>query len=100
MYMAMPSFILSIIALLMFWLPPESGEKMSLGMTVFVAFTLLMFSLSDDLPESSDTFPIIGMLIKNIIFLSTPVLCTVGSCGSLSVRLSVTGPKLLDQNSD
>ncbi len=41
---------------------------MSLGMTVFVAFTLLMFSLSDDLPESSDTFPIIGMftILTNI----------------------------------
>ena len=60
MYMIMPSFVLSLIALLMFWLPPESGEKVSLGITVFLAFSVLMFSLSDDLPESSDTFPIIG----------------------------------------
>ncbi len=62
MYMVMPSFILSLIALLMFWLPPESGEKVSLGITVFLAFSVLMFSLSDDLPESSDSFPIIGKL--------------------------------------
>ena len=61
MYMIMPSFVLSLIALLMFWLPPESGEKVSLGITVFLAFSVLMFSLSDDLPESSDSFPIIGM---------------------------------------
>ena len=60
MYMILPSFILSLIALLMFWLPPESGEKVSLGITVFLAFSVLMFSLSDDLPESSDTFPILG----------------------------------------
>ncbi len=60
MYMIMPSFVLSLIALLMFWLPPESGEKVSLGITVFLAFSVLMFSLSDDLPESSDSFPIIG----------------------------------------
>ena len=60
MHMVLPSFVLSLIALLMFWLPPESGEKVSLGITVFLAFSVLMFSLSDDLPESSDTFPIIG----------------------------------------
>ena len=64
MYMIMPSFVLSLIALLMFWLPPESGEKVSLGITVFLAFSVLMFSLSDDLPESSDSFPIIGKLIS------------------------------------
>lgn len=60
MYMVIPSFVLSLIALLMFWLPPESGEKVSLGTTVFLAFSVLMFSLSDDLPESSDTVPFLG----------------------------------------
>ena len=59
-YMALPSFILSLAALLMFWLPPESGEKVSLGITVFLAFSVLMFSLPDDLPESSNSFPILG----------------------------------------
>ncbi len=60
MYMVLPSCILSLVALLMFWLPPESGEKVSLGITVFLAFSVLMFSLSDDLPENSDSFPIMG----------------------------------------
>ena len=59
-YMALPSFILCLVSLLMFLLPPESGEKVSLEITVFLAFSVLMFSLSDDLPESSDSFPILG----------------------------------------
>ncbi len=59
-YMAFPSLILSLVALLMFWLPPESGEKVSLGITVFLAFAVIVSSLSDKLPESSNSFPILG----------------------------------------
>ncbi len=35
---------------------------------MFLSFSVLMFSLSDDLPESSDTFPIIGMYHGGIAF--------------------------------
>ena len=51
----------------MFWLPPESGEKVSLGITVFLAFAVLMTSLSDDLPESSNSFPILGEFVTYFI---------------------------------
>ncbi len=62
MYMILPAAVLSTVALLMFWLPAQSGEKVSLGITVFLSFGVLMYSLSDRLPENSDTFPILGMV--------------------------------------
>ena len=61
-----PVNILSLIVLLMFSLPPEFAENVSLGITVFLALSVLMLSLLDDLPQSSDSFPIIGQCMHLI----------------------------------
>lgn len=43
-----------------FLLPPESGEKVSLEVTVLLSQAVFLLVISDFLPPSADNFPIIG----------------------------------------
>ena len=43
----------------MFFIPPQSGEKISFGMSVFVAFTIFLILVGSELPESSEHTPYI-----------------------------------------
>ncbi|CAG2238263.1 CHRNA10 [Mytilus edulis] len=46
-------------AALTFILPPESGEKVSLGVTVLLSLAVFLLMVSEQLPASSDTYPYI-----------------------------------------
>ena len=37
-----PCLLMSILALLVFYLPPDSGEKVSLGITVLLSFSVFL----------------------------------------------------------
>ena len=54
-----PGIVLSVLALVVFMLPTESGEKMGLGITVLLAFTVYMLILSDITPQTSNNIPLI-----------------------------------------
>lgn len=41
-------------------LPTSSGEKVTLGLTCFVAFSVFMLMVAEKVPATSDTVPIIG----------------------------------------
>ncbi|KAI3381799.1 hypothetical protein SNEBB_007440 [Seison nebaliae] len=50
---------LSILALLGFWLPPDSGEKITLGITVLLAFSVFMLLIAESMPATSEYVPIV-----------------------------------------
>ena len=52
--------IRQLTALLAFVLPPESGEKVSLGVTVLLALTVFLLLVADTLPPLSDSIPLMG----------------------------------------
>uniref|UniRef100_A0A1I8FT32 Neur_chan_LBD domain-containing protein n=1 Tax=Macrostomum lignano TaxID=282301 RepID=A0A1I8FT32_9PLAT len=54
-----PCIMMSTLTLLVFCLPPDSGEKIALGITVLLAFSVLMLSIADRLPETSESVPLI-----------------------------------------
>ena len=56
----MPLIILSILGLLTFPLPPDSEEKISLGMAVLLSFVVIQVSVTQYLPSSYTTMPYIG----------------------------------------
>ena len=58
----LPCVLLSILNLMVFALPPESGEKIQLGMTNLLALVLFQQLISEALPPTSDKSPIIGKL--------------------------------------
>ena len=55
-----PFIVVSILGLMTFPLPPELGEKVSLGMTCLLSFFVIGASVSEHLPTSSHTMPYIG----------------------------------------
>ena len=55
-----PCIFCMVISLLVFWLPPESGEKVSLGVTVLLAFSVFQLIVADNTPKTSDFTPLLS----------------------------------------
>jgi nicotinic acetylcholine receptor len=66
-----PCVMLSILTLLVFCLPPESGEKIALGITVLLAFSVFMLAIAESMPETSEYIPLISKLNIEFFYLIT-----------------------------
>jgi hypothetical protein len=55
-----PCVMLMSIGILVFCLPPESGEKISLGVTVLLAMTVYQLLIAETIPATSEVIPLIG----------------------------------------
>ena len=66
-----PVLLLSILNILVFVLPAESGEKISLSITMFLAFAIFLTVLSDSLPNNSLTLPIFSVYLIIVNIFST-----------------------------
>ncbi|XP_062588972.1 neuronal acetylcholine receptor subunit alpha-10-like [Saccostrea cucullata] len=56
-----PCTLVLALAALGFILPADSGEKVSLEVTVLLSLSVFLLLVSDKLPASAETFPIIGV---------------------------------------
>lgn len=61
-HMIFPFSILSCLTLFVFWLPPDSGEKITLTITILLALTVFLQLISEYTPKASSNLPIIGKL--------------------------------------
>ncbi|UJR10381.1 hypothetical protein I4U23_014586 [Adineta vaga] len=66
-----PCVMLSILTLLVFCLPPESGEKIALGITVLLAFSVFMLAIAESMPETSEYIPLIIMAMTSVSVMMT-----------------------------
>lgn len=64
-----PCVLLMGIGVLVFCLPPESGEKVSLGITVLLAMTVYQLLIAEAIPPTSEVVPLIGQFFGATIFL-------------------------------
>lgn len=55
-----PCLWLAILSVMTFWLPPDSGEKITLGITVLLAFSVFMLLVAESMPKTSESVPLIG----------------------------------------
>lgn len=62
-----PCVMLSALTLLTFWLPPTSGEKITLGLSVFLAFSMFMLLIAEEVPATSESVPLIGKLCSLLL---------------------------------
>ena len=60
-----PCIMLSTLSLMGFWVPPEGGEKVALGMTVLLSFSVFMLLIAENMPATSFYIPLIGWLVCN-----------------------------------
>jgi len=55
-----PCVMLSSLTLLTFCLPSNSREKIGLGLTVFLTFSMFMLLIAEVVPTTSESVPLIG----------------------------------------
>ncbi|CAF3937892.1 unnamed protein product [Rotaria sp. Silwood2] len=63
-HMIFPFSILSCLTLFVFWLPPDSGEKITLTITILLALTVFLQLISDYTPKASSNLPIIVVVLN------------------------------------
>ena len=66
-----PSFCLASLVLLMFFLPPESGEKIAMGVTVLVSFSVMSLVINEHIPQSSRNIPLILVFMYGLMSMAT-----------------------------
>ncbi|XP_060581660.1 neuronal acetylcholine receptor subunit alpha-10-like isoform X2 [Ruditapes philippinarum] len=65
-----PCMLLSSLTLTGFLLPPDSGEKITLGLTVLLAFSVFMLLIAENMPPTSEYIPLIGIYLTIIMAMS------------------------------
>ncbi|XP_072023690.1 neuronal acetylcholine receptor subunit alpha-9-like isoform X1 [Amphiura filiformis] len=75
--LVMPCVLISGITVLGFVLPSDSGEKVSLGITVLLSLTVFLLLIAESMPPSSDV-PVIGQYYAGTMLLvSISIMLTV-----------------------
>uniref|UniRef100_A0A672F8J4 Uncharacterized protein n=1 Tax=Salarias fasciatus TaxID=181472 RepID=A0A672F8J4_SALFA len=73
-----PCVLLSSMTLLVFLLPANSGEKISLGITVLLSLTVFMLMVAEIMPATSDSVPLIGQYFAStMVIVGMSVVATV-----------------------
>ena len=72
-----PCIMMSSLTLLVFCLPPDSGEKIALGITVLLAFSVFMLAVAENLPETSEFVPLISEYRDIGLYIHVCIGCTL-----------------------
>lgn len=56
----LPCVWLNMLSLLAFCLPPDAGEKITLGITVLLSYSVFMLLVAENMPPTSEFVPLIG----------------------------------------
>lgn len=67
-----PCLLLLVFALAMFWLPPDSGEKVGLGIAILLAFSVYQVIIDSATAATSDSSPILSGYSPKPIFFFFP----------------------------
>ncbi|GFQ94997.1 neuronal acetylcholine receptor subunit alpha-6 [Trichonephila clavata] len=67
----MPCMMMSVLTLLVFCLPPDSGEKIALGVTVLLAFSVFMLAIAEKMPETSESIPLLGIYLTVVMAITS-----------------------------
>ena len=67
----LPISFLCILNVLVFFLPAESGERVSYSITVLLSIAVFMTIVSDTLPKTSEPLPLITYLLMSSLIISS-----------------------------
>ncbi|XP_048754412.1 neuronal acetylcholine receptor subunit alpha-10-like isoform X2 [Ostrea edulis] len=59
--MVMPCVMITLVALLGFYIPSDSGEKVTMGITTLLSMTVFMMLVAENMPPTSNVLPLIGI---------------------------------------
>ncbi|XP_077995873.1 neuronal acetylcholine receptor subunit alpha-2-like [Glandiceps talaboti] len=73
-----PCIVMSMLIMLVFCLPPDSGEKISLSISVLLALTVFQLLMAEIMPPTSSATPLVGKFLLFTTFLvSSSIVVTV-----------------------
>jgi len=58
--MILPCWLITLVALLGFYVPCESGEKVTMGITTLLSMTVFLMLVAENMPPTSDVLPLVG----------------------------------------
>ncbi|KAI0212196.1 Neuronal acetylcholine receptor subunit beta-3, partial [Lamellibrachia satsuma] len=59
MHLIMPAVTMSSVSIFVFALPVESGEKISLGISVLLSYSVISLLVADNMPTNGDAIPVL-----------------------------------------
>lgn len=78
LFLIIPCIGLSFLTVLVFYLPSNEGEKISLCTSVLVSLTVFLLVIEEIIPSSSKVIPLIGeYLVFTMIFVTLSIVITV-----------------------
>ncbi|XP_076873779.1 neuronal acetylcholine receptor subunit beta-3a isoform X1 [Brachyhypopomus gauderio] len=78
LFLIVPCLGLSFLTVLVFYLPSDEGEKLSLSTSVLVSLTVFLLVIEEIIPSSSKVIPLIGeYLLFIMIFVTFSIIVTV-----------------------
>ncbi|GAB5572075.1 neuronal acetylcholine receptor subunit alpha-5 [Prionailurus iriomotensis] len=78
LFLIIPCIGLSFLTVLVFYLPSNEGEKLSLCTSVLVSLTVFLLVIEEIIPSSSKVIPLIGeYLVFTMIFVTLSIMVTV-----------------------
>ncbi|XP_076878048.1 neuronal acetylcholine receptor subunit beta-3b [Brachyhypopomus gauderio] len=78
LFLIIPCLGLSFLTVLVFYLPSDEGEKVSLSTSVLVSLTVFLLVIEEIIPSSSKVIPLIGeYLLFIMIFVTLSIVVTV-----------------------
>ncbi|XP_077992710.1 neuronal acetylcholine receptor subunit beta-4-like [Glandiceps talaboti] len=73
-----PCLVMSLLTLVVFYLPSDCGEKMTLSISVLLAISVFNLLIFDIMPPTSDTIPLIGKyLLFNMALVMFSIMLSV-----------------------
>uniref|UniRef100_A0A8C5MNW1 Cholinergic receptor nicotinic alpha 3 subunit n=1 Tax=Leptobrachium leishanense TaxID=445787 RepID=A0A8C5MNW1_9ANUR len=77
-YMIIPCLLISCLTILVFYLPSDCGEKVTLCMSVLLSLTVFLLVITEIIPSTSLVIPLIGeYLLFTMIFVTLSIVITV-----------------------
>jgi Neurotransmitter-gated ion-channel transmembrane region len=68
MNVIVPCSLLSVLVLIVFCLPPDAGEKISLGISVVLAIIVFLMTVAETIPRTSLHVPVMGSYVRRVTF--------------------------------
>ena len=85
-------YSITVLTVTAFYLPPDSGERITLVITNLLAMTVFMLLVADIMPSTSEVIPVISIYFSGAIFevcLSTPLILKSEICQRRSLSKNI-----------